>query len=63
MVKFSYSKLVLNMGLATGLAVAVAQPAAPTDIKLMTGPQGGVWVPLGGQLKDMWEKAVPGLNV
>ncbi|KQZ02583.1 C4-dicarboxylate ABC transporter substrate-binding protein [Pseudolabrys sp. Root1462] len=63
MVKFSYSKLVLNMGLATGLAVAVAQPAAATDIKLMTGPQGGVWVPLGGQLKDMWEKAVPGLNV
>jgi TRAP transporter TAXI family solute receptor len=29
----------------------------------MTGPQGGVWIPLGGQLKDMWEKAVPGLSV
>lgn len=29
----------------------------------MTGPQGGSWVPLGGQLKDMWEKAVPGLSV
>jgi TRAP transporter TAXI family solute receptor len=29
----------------------------------MTGPQGGSWVPLGGQLKDMWEKAVPGTNV
>ena len=29
----------------------------------MTGPQGGVWVPLGGQLKDLWEKAVPGLSV
>jgi TRAP transporter TAXI family solute receptor len=26
----------------------------------MTGPQGGVWVPLGGALKAMWEKAVPG---
>ena len=30
---------------------------------MMTGPQGGSWVPLGGQLKDMWEKAVPGLKV
>jgi hypothetical protein len=29
----------------------------------MTGPQGGVWVPLGGQLKSMWEKAIPGLQV
>ncbi len=39
------------------------RPALAADLKLMTGPQGGVWVPLGGQLKDMWEKAVPGLNV
>jgi len=37
--------------------------AAASDIRLMTGPQGGVWVPLGGQLKDMWEKSVPGLSV
>ena len=29
----------------------------------LTGPQGGVWVPLGGPLKDMWEKAIPGLSV
>jgi TRAP transporter TAXI family solute receptor len=29
----------------------------------MTGPQGGAWVPLGGQLKDLWEKAVPNLSV
>jgi len=46
-----------------GVAIGLAAPAAAADIKLMTGPQGGVWVPLGGQLKDMWEKAVPGLNV
>ena len=26
----------------------------------MTGPQGGSWIPLGGQLKDLWEKAIPG---
>jgi TRAP transporter TAXI family solute receptor len=29
----------------------------------MTGPQGGSWIPLGGQLKDLWEKAIPGLTV
>ncbi len=45
------------------LAAAFAGPAHATDLKLMTGPQGGVWIPLGGQLKDMWEKAVPGLSV
>ena len=46
----------------TALALAIA-PAMADDIRLMTGPQGGVWVPLGGQLKDMWEKAVTGLRV
>ena len=38
-------------------------PAPAEQITLMTGPQGGVWVPLGGALKGMWEKAVPGLQV
>ncbi|BBK30008.1 hypothetical protein EDC65_4744 [Stella humosa] len=48
---------------ALAVSAACAAPAAAADIKLMTGPQGGVWVPLGGQLKDMWEKAIPGLSV
>lgn len=50
---------------ALSLAIAAAFPAAASaqNITLMTGPQGGVWVPLGGQLKSMWEKAIPGLNV
>jgi len=33
------------------------------EVRMMTGPQAGFWVPLGGQLKDIWEKAVPGLQV
>jgi len=53
----------VRAGLSLGLALAVTIPAGAADIRLMTGPQGGVWIPLGGQLKDMWEKAVPGLNV
>jgi TRAP transporter TAXI family solute receptor len=50
------------LGLGVTLALAVtAAPAA--ELKFMTGPQGGSWIPLGGQLKDLWEKAIPGLNV
>lgn len=49
--------------LAGGLAVAMAAAAPAAELKMMTGPQGGSWIPLGGQLKDLWEKAVPGLNV
>jgi TRAP transporter TAXI family solute receptor len=44
-------------------ALAAAGPAEADEIRIMTGPQGGVWVPLGGQLKDMWERAIPGLRI
>jgi uncharacterized protein len=51
------------IGLAVGLGLALTGAVGAAEIKLMTGPQGGVWVPLGGQLKDLWEKAVTGLSV
>jgi uncharacterized protein len=44
-------------------SVALALPAAAQQVTMMTGPQGGSWVPLGGALKNMWEKAVPGLQM
>lgn len=53
----------LAAGLTVGLALGTAVPASATNLKMMSGPQGGSWIPLGGQLKDMWEKAIPGLNV
>jgi uncharacterized protein len=43
--------------------VGLAGAAQAADIRLMTGPQSGIWVPLGGQLKDIWEKAIPGTNI
>jgi uncharacterized protein len=52
-----------TVGLACGLALALAGLANAGEMKMMTGPQGGSWIPLGGQLKDLWEKAVPGLAV
>ena len=51
------------IALAAGVAVGAAGAASAAEIKLMTGPQGGSWIPLGGQLKDLWEKSVPGLTV
>lgn len=49
--------------IALALAAAAAAPLQAQQLTLMTGPQGGVWVPLGGALKAMWEKAIPGLNI
>jgi TRAP transporter TAXI family solute receptor len=52
------------LALAAAIATALlAAPAAAAEFKFMTGPQGGSWIPLGGQLKDLWEKAIPGLSV
>ncbi|HXF55541.1 MAG TPA: TAXI family TRAP transporter solute-binding subunit [Hyphomicrobiaceae bacterium] len=53
--------------LALSAAIAGALPATSAvwaaELKFMTGPQGGSWIPLGGQLKDLWERAIPGLSV
>lgn len=49
--------------LAAAAGLALALPAAAQQVTMMTGPQGGSWVPLGGALKHMWEKAVPGLQI
>jgi TRAP transporter TAXI family solute receptor len=48
--------------IATAVAMAAA-PAAAQQVTFMTGPQGGSWIPLGGALKGMWEKNVPGLSI
>lgn len=57
------TKSIRMLGLSCGLLLAIAGPAAAVEMKMMTGPQGGSWIPLGGQLKDMWEKVIPGLAV
>jgi len=49
--------------LAAATAALFATPAAAQQVTFMTGPQGGSWIPLGGALKGMWEKAVPGLQI
>jgi TRAP transporter TAXI family solute receptor len=41
----------------------VAAPASAQTLRLMTGPQGGSWVPLAGALKNIWERGINGLSV
>ena len=53
----------LSLGAVAMTAALAAAPVAAQQLTFMTGPQGGVWVPLGGALKGMWEKAIPGLNI
>jgi len=53
----------LQKTLIAAALAAFAAPAAAQQVTFMTGPQGGSWIPLGGALKGMWEKAVPGLNI
>jgi TRAP transporter TAXI family solute receptor len=33
------------------------------DLKLMTGPMGGSWYPLGGAISDSFQKDIPGLTL
>ncbi len=49
--------------LAAALALGLTGAAYSAELRLMTGPQAGIWVPLGGQLKDIWEKSVSGTTV
>jgi TRAP transporter TAXI family solute receptor len=53
----------LTAATAAASAAALAVPAAADEWRMMTGPQGGVWVPLGGALKAMWEKSIPGVSI
>ena len=56
-----FTRITHGAALAAGLALAL--PAAAQQVTFMTGPQGGSWIPLGGALKSLWEKAVPGLQI
>lgn len=60
---------IIRAGLLAGVfatlafAGSVPSTAQAQTYKLMTGPQGGVWVPMGGTFKAMFEKALPGSTV
>jgi TRAP transporter TAXI family solute receptor len=49
--------------LLAAIAALFAAPVAAQQVTFMTGPQGGSWIPLGGALKGLWEKNIPGLSI
>lgn len=49
--------------LALVVGAICSAPVAAQQVTFMTGPQGGSWIPLGGALKGMWEKSIPGLEI
>ncbi len=53
---------VLAAGFATLILTSTGASSQET-LRFMTGPQGGVWVPLGGSLKNIWETNISGVAV
>ena len=49
------------LGLA--LTAALAASVSAQQLKMMTGPQGGSWYPLGGAIQGIIEKNVPGARM
>ncbi|MGQ9370157.1 TAXI family TRAP transporter solute-binding subunit [Azospirillum sp. ST 5-10] len=48
---------------AAAAAAALAGPASAETFKLMTGPQGGSWYPLGGAIQNIVQKGMNGNDV
>ncbi len=48
----------LAVGLILGLVLA--GQATATELRIMTGPQGGSWYPLGGAMAEILKKEIPG---
>ena len=49
---------------ALAAALVMLPPAAEAQtLRFMTGPQGGVWVPIAGALKNIWEQNIPGVSI
>ena len=56
-------RAVLALSAAAALAAGLPAGAAEQQIKFMTGPQGGSWIPLGGAVAELLQKHVPGTTV
>jgi uncharacterized protein len=46
-----------------GMFISPQAMAQKYDLKLMTGPMGGSWYPLGGAISDSFQKDIPGVTV
>ncbi len=53
----------LKFGAVLAAGLALSLPVAAQQMKMMTGPQGGSWYPLGGAIQNIIEKAIPGASM
>lgn len=58
----TFSLRALAFAGAVGIAMA-ANPVGAQELRLVTGPQGGSWYPLGGAIKNLVESKVSGASV
>lgn len=58
----AFAKLAMSAAAITS-ALFWAAPATAQHVTMLTGPQGGAWIPLGTALRNIWEKSIPGLYV
>jgi len=58
-------KIVLVMGLVLCFLMSplLAFGQQKVDLKMMTGPMGGSWFPLGGAIAELIQKSIPGVSV
>lgn len=56
-------RLTFALALVGAASLATGPATAQETLRMMTGPQGGVWVPIGGALKNIWERGIPGISV
>ncbi len=56
-------RIVLSVGLVILFVPFIAFSQQKVDLKLMTGPMGGSWYPLGGAIADAIQKEIPGVTV
>jgi TRAP transporter TAXI family solute receptor len=50
------------LALALPLALAATQASAETFVRMVSGPAGGSWYPLGAKISEVLGKAVPGIS-
>jgi TRAP transporter TAXI family solute receptor len=53
----------IGLSLAIALAPTPGESQQPKALRLMTGPQGGSWIPLGGAIAEIVQKEIPGVTM
>ncbi len=52
----------MSFAVIFGILTLVAAPVWAAELRIMTGPQGGSWYPLGGAIGELIKKNVPGAS-